>query len=203
MDGELPVSALNAHETEVLVQTTHTIAGVLHDIPDASGVDLAPAVLARIRAARSTAHATHQPWWKAALGWLWSARPLSLNWRPAYAFALVAALAIGVTVANRTNTSVATSPQQVLVQFRLDAPDANQVQLAGNFTSWKAKVSLKRSASGVWTIVLPLTPGVHSYAFVIDGNRWVADPMAQAVSDGFGGTNSQVAVLTPDNTTAL
>jgi hypothetical protein len=203
LDGELPVSALKPHETDVLVQTADAIVGVVRSIPRTAGIDLAPAVLARIRAAQSTAPAAHRPRWKSALEWFWSPRPFSLQWRPAYAFGLVAALALAVTVANPTSNQVTTSPQQVLVQFRLDAPDAQKVQLAGNFTNWKANVSLKRSAAGVWTIVLPLTPGVHSYAFVIDGDRWVADPMAQAVSDGFGGTNSQVAVLTPDNTASL
>jgi hypothetical protein len=204
LDGELPASALNPQEADVLRQTKDAFRRVVHGLPHAAGIDLAPAVLARIRATKARAHtAGHQPRWRTAIEWLWSPRPLSLQWRPAYAFGLIAALFIAVSVADPTNHPVATSPQQVLVQFRLDAPSAHQVQLAGNFTSWKADVSLKRSASGVWTVVLPLTPGVHNYAFVIDGEQWVADPMAQEVADGFGGTNSQVAVLTPDNTTVL
>jgi 1,4-alpha-glucan branching enzyme len=90
------------------------------------------------------------------------------------------------------------SPSKVLVQFRLDAPAAHTVTLAGDFTKWQPKYELTRSAPGVWTIVVPLDPGVHDYAFVVDGNLWTPDPMAPAIADGFGGLNSRVAVLSPD-----
>lgn len=199
LDAELPASALNAQEADALAQTADAIDRVVHSISQQAGVDIAPAVMARIRAAHRASH-VREPAWKIALAWLWSPRQLSLQWRPAYAAAFAILLVAAITLINPETSSVATSPQQVLVQFRLDAPQAQQVQLAGNFTSWKTTISLKRSASGVWTVVLPLTPGVHNYAFVVDGNHWVADPMAQPVSDGFGGTNSQLAVLTPDET---
>src|SRR5437660_319363 len=39
-----------------------------------------------------------------------------------------------------------------------------------------------------------LAVGQHQYAFVVDGQRWVADPGAPAVDDGFGRRNSVVAV---------
>ena len=199
LDGKLPASALNAQEADVVAQTSDAIDRVVLSIPQEAGIDIAPAVMARIRAAHRAPHVRESAW-KIALAWLWSPRQLSLQWRPAYAAAFAILLIAAITLINPATNSVATSSQQVLVQFRLDAPQAQQVQLAGNFTSWQANVSLKRNASGVWTVVLPLKPGVHSYAFVVDGNHWVADPMAQPVSDGFGGTNSQVAVLTPDET---
>jgi len=34
----------------------------------------------------------------------------------------------------------------------------------------------------------------------VDGTRWVQDPFAERVDDGFGGTNSRVAVLVPART---
>jgi 1,4-alpha-glucan branching enzyme len=84
------------------------------------------------------------------------------------------------------------------VQFRLDAPGAREVALAGDFTDWEPTYVLRHSGRGVWTVVAPLAPGVHSYAFVINGERWVPDPMAPAIEDGFGGLNSRVAIITPD-----
>src|SRR5439155_1380617 len=42
--------------------------------------------------------------------------------------------------------------------------------------------------------VMPV--GQHQYAFVLDGARWVVDPAAPAVDDGFGRRNSVVAVTT-------
>ena len=93
----------------------------------------------------------------------------------------------------------AQSASQVLIQFHLDAPAAQQVALAGDFTGWQPTYALTRSDNGSWTIVVPMSPGVHEYAFIIDGERWIADPMAPAVEDGFGGQNSKIAVLAADN----
>jgi hypothetical protein len=129
--------------------------------------------------------------------WIWSPRPVSLQWRPAYAFALVALVIAAVRFVPATAPAPAKSPQ-IFVQFRLDAPSARQVSVAGDFTNWKATVSMQRSANGVWTVVVPVEPGVHRYSFVVDGQTWVTDPTAPVVSDGFGGHNSQLAVLTPE-----
>ena len=167
--------------------------------------DLAPAVMERIAALPAQGRAAARASWLAKLGEsLWAPRPISLQMRPAYAFAIVALVA-AMPLLNRKDAGVPVVPngQQVLVQFRLDAPAAANVQLAGNFTNWKASVPMKRTGAGVWTVVLPLEPGVHNYAFVVDGEQWVPDPMAPAVSDGFGGLNSQLAVLTPDQGRSL
>jgi hypothetical protein len=56
---------------------------------------------------------------------------------------------------------------------------------------------MTRTGPGVWTVVVPLEPGIHNYAFIVDGERWVPDPNAPAVDDGFGGMNSRLAVLAP------
>jgi 1,4-alpha-glucan branching enzyme len=85
----------------------------------------------------------------------------------------------------------------VYVQFRLQVESANSVALAGSFTEWLPAYPLQQSADGVWTIVLPITPGVHDYVFVVDGERWVPDPYAPHVDDGFGGTNSRLTLLAP------
>jgi 1,4-alpha-glucan branching enzyme len=56
---------------------------------------------------------------------------------------------------------------------------------------------MQESVDGVWTILVPLPPGVHDYSFIVDGERWVPDPYAPQVDDGFGGVNSRLTVLTP------
>src|SRR6266480_2982560 len=42
----------------------------------------------------------------------------------------------------------------------------------------------------IWPATLTLPAGQHQYAFVVDGERWVPDPGAPAVDDGFGRRNS-------------
>jgi hypothetical protein len=132
---------------------------------------------------------------------LWAPREISV--RPA--FALAGAAAVVVLVVGLSNNSPAPAPQiatgavdpHLFVQFRLET-DASRVQLAGSFTNWEPRYELRQSAPGIWTITVPLSQGVHDYAFVVDGEQWVPDPYAPQIGDGFGGTNSRLALLSPD-----
>lgn len=140
------------------------------------------------------------------LAWLW--RPHSVRLRPAYGLGLVGIAAIAVLAMPWPPTSstgpmegtTAANPSasvQVYVQFRLDAPGASTVRLAGSFTGWEPQHQLHEAAPGVWTILIPLAPGVHEYAFVVDESDWRSDPAAPRIDDGFGGQNSRVAVILP------
>ena len=111
-------------------------------------------------------------------------------WTLVPAFGL--ALALTLLLVRPTATPEAT----VTVRFVLFAPDAQQVALAGTFNQWdQAATPLVRSGTpGVWTATLTLPVGQHQYAFVVDGARWVADPGAPAVDDGFGRRNSVLSL---------
>lgn len=89
-------------------------------------------------------------------------------------------------------------PRPSLVQFVLVAPTARQVSLVGDFNDWDVGSAPLRAvpAGGVWTIEVPLTPGRHRYAFVVDGRQWLPDPAAPpAVGDDFGTPSSVVTVV--------
>lgn len=86
----------------------------------------------------------------------------------------------------------------VYVRFELDAEGASSVRLAGNFTGWEPEYDLAEIRPGEWSALVPLAPGVHDYAFVVDGERWMADPDAIQVDDGFGGVNSRIALVSPN-----
>lgn len=131
---------------------------------------------------------------------VWSTREISFRFRPAYAIAIaVAMVLLAGGVSSRMQRSAEVGAQRtLLVQFHLQAADASTVQLAGSFTNWQPQYELHQTAPGIWTITLPLPLGVHDYSFVVDGQRWVADPYAQSVDDGFGGINSRIAILPPD-----
>ncbi len=83
---------------------------------------------------------------------------------------------------------------QVYVQFRLEAHGASRVALAGTFTGWQPEYELRETAPGTWSILVPLLPGIHDYAFVVNGTEWLADPHALQIDDGFGGVNSRIAL---------
>ncbi|HAM50503.1 MAG TPA: hypothetical protein DCP92_07320 [Nitrospiraceae bacterium] len=78
------------------------------------------------------------------------------------------------------------------VQFFYSAPAAKSVTIAGSFNHWDPDQAMltKPSNEGVWTIVLPLSPGRYEYRFVINGKEWVLDPSVPSVDDGLGGKNS-------------
>jgi hypothetical protein len=210
LDGELDPSRLDAADAAELKRLAAAIAAAVHVMAAEPPPDLAPAVLRRIEALHGVSsgdEAAPVPHrvrstrrLHAALAWLW--KPRAVRVRPAWALVAAAALAAVLLVGERRATPVATpaaaAARPVLVQFQLDAPRATRVVLAGDFTGWQPSHELSRTAAGVWTVVVPLEPGVHEYAFLIDGERWVPDPEAPAVADGFGGLNSRVSVLPAD-----
>ena len=109
--------------------------------------------------------------------------------------------ATGEFAAVRREAPTAPARDTVYVtRFLLVAPGAKQVALVGDFNEWDHNATpLARVASqgsnGVWTIELPLTAGRHSYAFLVDGQRWVADPSRpRAIGDDFGRPSSAVTV---------
>jgi hypothetical protein len=143
-------------------------------------------------------------------GWLaplW--RPRTLTIRPIWGLLAAAALASVVLVpALRPGPAQPPSPSgqaaeavpgeeafTVFVQFRLHAPEASEVRLAGSFTEWEPVHTLHRAEGGNWTVLVAMEPGIHDYAFVVDGADWRADPSAPRVDDGFGGENSRLALL--------
>jgi hypothetical protein len=88
-----------------------------------------------------------------------------------------------------------------VVRFVFVDPSAKRVELVGDFNEWaKGTTQLSHSgAPGVWTVSVPLSPGRHEYAFIINGSRWVADPFAPKSSDDFGTESSVIRVGTPAN----
>ena len=116
--------------------------------------------------------------------------------------ALAAAAALALLVARPAappaggRAVLMASRDSVYVRFILYAPDARQVSVAGTFNRWDRDAAplVRQGATGIWTTTVALPVGQHQYAFVVDGARWVVDPAAPAVDDGFGRRNSVVAV---------
>jgi hypothetical protein len=123
----------------------------------------------------------------------------------AAAAVIVAALAWGVrdagdrTMAGDTTTleGAPGSAGPRLVAFSLRVPDqgVRRVTLAGDFNGWNsAETPMTRdAAAGVWRTQVLLSPGRHVYSFVLDGTRWVIDPLApHAGEDELGPANAIV-----------
>ncbi|HLQ57907.1 MAG TPA: isoamylase early set domain-containing protein [Gemmatimonadales bacterium] len=161
---------------------------------DRTPVTLSPAVTSRVMA--TVRERTRSP---ARRAWRWLVTPRNVEvrfrirpWLVAPALAAAAAL---VLVLARPQTPVS-STNVVFVRFMLHAPGAKSVTVAGTFNQWDQNAAplIPAGTDGVWTTTLALPVGQHQYAFVVDGRRWVADPAAPAIDDGFGRRNSVVAV---------
>jgi len=215
LDNDLRARELTPALAAELEETRALLQGVVRAIPAPPLPKLGAAVLRRLDATAEPAsplsmmgETRRRQGERGLAAWLWSPRHMTLSIRPAYAIAAALLLAVGVgayrglgPTSERAHEEVATragNQTAVLVRFQLAAPQAQTVKLAGDFSNWSPAYSMQRSAPGVWTIVVPLAPGVHEYAFIVDGAKWVADPAAPPTPDGFGGTNSRVAVLSPD-----
>jgi hypothetical protein len=146
--------------------------------------------------------------------WWWTKRVFELSPMKGLAFAAgvaavvaLSGIAVGTRIGNRdAEVARAISPTArpdtiQLVRFVFVDARATSVELVGDFNEWtKGSTTLRLSgAPGVWAASVPLTPGRHEYAFIVNGTRWVADPLAVKSSDDFGTESSVIRVAKPGN----
>lgn len=121
-------------------------------------------------------------------------RPRLRTWQRWAALPVAAALVAAVTFFLTTRLSEPSAPDTVIVRLVLEAPEAMEVSVVGDWNGWDptAHPLLDRNRDGVWEIELRLKRGQeHQYQFLIDHERWVPDPGSPLrVEDGFGGFNS-------------
>ncbi|MBP7216695.1 MAG: glycogen-binding domain-containing protein [Candidatus Omnitrophica bacterium] len=79
--------------------------------------------------------------------------------------------------------------------FKIYAPQAKKVSVAGSFNNWDTqKLSAKKDSRGNWQVKASLKPGRYEYKFIVDGS-WIADPnCAQRTTNSFGSQNSVIEV---------
>jgi hypothetical protein len=72
------------------------------------------------------------------------------------------------------------------VRFRVRAPGASRVEIAGDFTDWET-VSLVRARGETWEGNIPLSRGTHRFNVRVDGGTWGVPPGVGTTDDDFGG----------------
>lgn len=165
---------------------------LLRDLP----VHLPPAttqqVMARVRATPEGTLERLARWWL---------QPATLR-APRLALTGVAALLMVVAgiAGSRLGQSLTGSKgvtHAPATRFVFIAPGARSISVTGDFRGWDpAGIPLSDvQGAGVWTIDIPLAPGMHRYQFIVNGGEWVADPNALLwEDDGFGRRNSIIVV---------
>jgi hypothetical protein len=145
---------------------------------------------------------SNAPWWRNE--WVIRLSPRTGIAIAAGITAIIAmsGIAVGSRISDRSQgsslTAQATTARDTvqIVRFVFVDSGAASVELVGDFNEWtRGATALKPSgAPGVWAASVALTPGRHEYAFIINGSRWVADPLAVKSSDDFGTESSVIRV---------
>jgi len=203
LDGEISLAELPAELHAQGEEALRWLASL-----DRDPVTLQPGLDERVMArVRTPAASPLRRAWSAFMG----VRDVRLRVRlgPLLAGAAVAATLL-IGLARRPKPAepqiVAHASSPVYVRFICYAPEARHVALVGTFNRWdpNAPPLAPSGTPGVWAITVALPAGQHQYAFLLDGSKWVTDPAAPAVSDGFGQRNSVVTVTSePDGGRAL
>ena len=88
---------------------------------------------------------------------------------------------------------MATTDESKSVQeFFYRAPEANSVQLVGDFTHWQSKpINLVKQANGVWETSVALAAGSYHYRFLVD-RAWCDDPQCTLRIPNIFGSHNMV-----------
>ena len=134
--------------------------------------------------------------------WLSRPKAVTLRLRPVWTLALAAGLAAILLVPWSGGDSTPTpGEKEGLARFVGHFPGARSVEVVGSFNDWSRGTLHLRDddGDGIWHGDAVLPAGPHEYMFVVDGERWVADPLAgRYVDDGFGaGQENSVLIVRP------
>jgi hypothetical protein len=128
--------------------------------------------------------------------WLVTARALTFRVRPVWSLAVAAVVAfLTLFPAGRGGPHI--GEHEGIVQFVGRFPGAHSVHVVGTFNDWRPEsIPLEEvDHDGLWRATVVLPTGTYEYMFVVDGERWVADRLAdRVVADDFGRENSIVIV---------
>ena len=160
-------------------------------MPDGRGGDPVGALLARVPRPSAPADLTRRVMDRLPARPPWRRRRLrrALTWvLPPLAAAAAAALVLLRTPAFRSGDL-----EEAVFVFH--APEATRVELVGDFTAWRRERIPMRGpdADGYWSARVRLPAGRYEYQFLVEGERWVTDPLAVSRRpDGFGLQNAVV-----------
>lgn len=81
------------------------------------------------------------------------------------------------------------------IEFRITAPQAQNVHLCGSFNNWSENLDLmKKDSAGTWKKIKMLPEGTHEYKFLVDGD-WTLDPDCQDTHPNAFGTKNNIIHL--------
>ena len=133
--------------------------------------------------------------------WFTRPRAVTFRLRPAWTLGLAAGLAAILLVPAGPGGGQTPGAAEGIAQFVGHFPGARSVEVVGSFNDWSRGTLHLRDDNhdGIWHGAVVLPAGQHEYMFVVDGERWVTDPLAgRFVDDGFGaGQENSLLIVRP------
>jgi hypothetical protein len=82
-------------------------------------------------------------------------------------------------------------------QFVFDNRSAHRISVVGDFNKWNpASAPMTRSSDGtLWSVIIPVLPGRHTYGFMVDDSIFTLDPRQPRVRDPELGTEGSVVIV--------
>jgi 1,4-alpha-glucan branching enzyme len=97
----------------------------------------------------------------------------------------------------RTKVKTEAKPKRRRTLFHLEAPEAGEVFLVGDFNNWDVqKHPMKKEENGVWKKITLLLPGRYEYKFLVDG-RWQNDSASDQLCVNCYGTQNNLIEVNP------
>lgn len=110
---------------------------------------------------------------------------------------LLAACIIIIFAFIMLSNQLETGKAETFVNYRfvIYKPEAEKVEITGEFTNWKPLKLKEISQTGYWETEIKLKPGEYKYFYLINDKKVVADPTSvYTEEDGFGNKNSILKV---------
>jgi hypothetical protein len=94
-------------------------------------------------------------------------------------------------------TDVPGAAKPVLQQFVFHSARAKRVSVVGDFNQWNpSSAPMVPSAEGtLWSVLVPILPGRHVYAYMVDDSILTLDPTAATARDPDFGTKASVVLV--------
>ncbi|HEX4600061.1 MAG TPA: isoamylase early set domain-containing protein [Gemmatimonadales bacterium] len=185
LDGELAAAALPPEARQVVERLEAAAALLAAGMPAAS---LEARVMTAVR--RPAPGGARR-----VVRWLLTPRSVTFRLRPAWSLAAAAVVALLALVPLERGPLL--GEHEGVAQFVGRFPNARSVHVVGTFNDWRTgTIALEdHDHDGVWRAAVVLPAGTYEYMFVVDGERWVPDHLAdRLVADEFGRENSVVIV---------
>jgi 1,4-alpha-glucan branching enzyme len=95
----------------------------------------------------------------------------------------------------RTVAATELEPAAIPHQFVFNSAGARKVSVVGDFNRWNPTSTPMISDGELWSVTIPIVPGRHMYAFMVDDSLFTLDPAAPKARDPDLGADGSIVIV--------